>query len=89
MGGKGGCVAEIVPHCCSASLPCPDLPPSFLPPSPNTGIDFSKTGVQDIVVGRDDGLVEMYNLDENGQPQQVSAPLAWPAWALEMKEMGW
>ncbi|GMH36136.1 hypothetical protein BSKO_04004 [Bryopsis sp. KO-2023] len=36
-----------------------------------SGIDFTKDGVNDIVVGRDDGNLEIYNLDEQGEVQQV------------------
>eukprot|EP00803_Ostreobium_quekettii_P008434 evm.model.scf_181EXC.4 EVM.evm.TU.scf_181EXC.4 scf_181EXC:15301-18457(+) len=35
------------------------------------GIDFTKDGVSDIVVGRDDGQVEIYGLDDDGELQQV------------------
>lgn len=31
-------------------------------------IDFSKTGTHDIVVGREDGSLELYDLDENNLP---------------------
>lgn len=36
-----------------------------------SGIDLTKDGVNDIVVGRDDGSLEVYSLDEAGQVQQV------------------
>lgn len=35
------------------------------------GIDFTKTGCSDIVVGREDGSLEVYDIDETGAPQQV------------------
>lgn len=36
-----------------------------------SGIDLTKDGVNDVVVGRDDGSLEVYSLDEAGQVQQV------------------
>mmetsp|Transcript_18765 Transcript_18765/g.40356 ORF Transcript_18765/g.40356 Transcript_18765/m.40356 type:complete len:735 (+) Transcript_18765:308-2512(+) len=36
-----------------------------------SGIDFSKTGSNDIVVGREDGVLEIYDVDETGQLQQI------------------
>lgn len=36
-----------------------------------SGIDFTKTGSNDIVVGREDGLLEIYDMDETGSLQQV------------------
>ena len=36
-----------------------------------SGIDLTKTGVNDVVVGRDDGLFEVYDMDETGSLQQV------------------
>lgn len=35
------------------------------------GIDLTKTGVNDIVVGREDGSLEVYDMDEQGGLQQV------------------
>eukprot|EP00967_Tisochrysis_lutea_P150211 scaffold290141_cov15-Tisochrysis_lutea.AAC.1 len=34
------------------------------------GSDFTKTGVNDIAVARDDGTLEIYDLDEAGNLQQ-------------------
>lgn len=31
--------------------------------------DLSGDGVEDIVVGRDDGVVEVYSVDDSNQPQ--------------------
>ncbi|KAL6757581.1 bardet-biedl syndrome 7 protein [Haematococcus lacustris] len=36
-----------------------------------SGLDFSKTGTNDIVVGREDGVLELYDVDEHGAMQQV------------------
>lgn len=36
-----------------------------------SGIDFTKTGSTDIVVAREDGHLEVYDMDEAGQLQQV------------------
>ncbi|KAF5828117.1 hypothetical protein DUNSADRAFT_18178, partial [Dunaliella salina] len=36
-----------------------------------SGSDFTKTGVNDIAVARDDGALEIYDLDETGNLQQV------------------
>lgn len=36
-----------------------------------SGVDLTKTGVNDVVVGRDDGLFEVYDMDETGNLQQV------------------
>lgn len=36
-----------------------------------SGIDFTKDGVNDIVVGRDDGGVEIFGLDETQKPELV------------------
>jgi hypothetical protein len=35
------------------------------------GLDLSKTGSNDIVVGREDGSLELYDMDEQGGLQQV------------------
>ena len=37
-----------------------------------SGMDYSRTGSNDIVVGREDGLIEVFDVDETGQLQQVS-----------------
>ncbi|GAX76228.1 hypothetical protein CEUSTIGMA_g3672.t1 [Chlamydomonas eustigma] len=36
-----------------------------------TGIDFTKTGSNNIVVSREDGRMEIYDVDDSGQLQQV------------------
>ena len=41
------------------------------PPSSSPGVDFTKTGSNDIVVAREDGQLEVYDVDETGQLQQV------------------
>jgi hypothetical protein len=40
---------------------------------PAAGLDLSKTGSNDIVVGREDGSLELYDMDEQGGLQQVGA----------------
>jgi hypothetical protein len=35
------------------------------------GNDFSKTGVNDIAVAREDGGIEIYDMDDQGELQQV------------------
>jgi hypothetical protein len=37
------------------------------------GADYSKTGCADIVVGREDGHLEVWDVDPTGQPQLVTA----------------
>ena len=38
-----------------------------------SGLDLSKTGLPDIVVGRSDGSLEVYDLDDAGVPQLVAS----------------
>lgn len=38
-----------------------------------SAIDFSKTGLNDVVVGREDGSLEMYDLDDAGAPQLLTS----------------
>ena len=61
----------------------PFPPPSLLPPSPSLPLplslspgiasigvhDVTATGVPDILLGRSDGVMEIYSLDENNQPR--------------------
>lgn len=36
-----------------------------------SGIDFTKTGLSNVVLGREDGVLEVYELEEAGQLRQV------------------
>lgn len=40
-----------------------------------SGFDLTKNGVEDIVVTRDDGCIEIYDMDQGGDLQQVRARL--------------
>mmetsp|Transcript_628 Transcript_628/g.2088 ORF Transcript_628/g.2088 Transcript_628/m.2088 type:complete len:729 (-) Transcript_628:128-2314(-) len=39
--------------------------------SVSSDLDYTKDGVAEVVVGRDDGSLEVYGFDENGEPQAV------------------
>ncbi len=40
------------------------------------GLDLSRSGCTDIVLGREDGSLEVYDMDEGGGLQQVCVPRA-------------
>lgn len=56
--------------CCPRAHPA-RVPAARCPPAWPPGIDFTKTGVNDIAVAREDGAFEIYDIDEQGNPQQV------------------
>ena len=54
------------PNTCFEFLPPTAAPPPYSPLTP-----FAQTGCPDIVVGRDDGQLEVWDVDEGGLPYRV------------------